>query len=107
MSSSRSPKREISARPLLDIACERDNPDVIKDFVALRLGYGVLPRCSVLADARGGKFAMATIREVPLTRLLVRRSDQPENPAAEAIAGAIRNEFSSLCEEDVLLPRGA
>jgi len=91
----------------LDIAFEFDNPDVIKDFVAHRLGCGVLPRCSVLADVEDGRFTMATIREVPLTRLLVRRSDQPENAAVEAIARMIRNEFSTLRDEGVFASCGA
>lgn len=89
------------ANVALDIAFELDNPDVIKDIVAHRLGYGVLPRCSVLGDAESGKFVMATLREVPLTRQLVRRTDQPENPAVKAIAQAIRDEFSALCDEGV------
>lgn len=83
----------------LDIAYELDNPDTVKDFVAHRLGYGVLPSCSVLPHVEDGDFKMATLQEIPLTRMLVRRHDQPENPAMDAIADAIRDEFARLRDE--------
>lgn len=85
----------------LDIAYELDNPDVIKDFVDHRLACGILPRCSVLADATSGRFRIAPLRGVPLVRQLVRRADQPASPAVDAVVAAVRAEFARLTDEGV------
>jgi len=89
------------ANVALDIAFELDNPDLIKDFVAHRLGYGVLPRSAVLADAEAGRFRMTPIGDVPLVRQLVRRVDQPAGPALDAVVQAVRREFTELRREGV------
>lgn len=95
------------ANVALDIVFELDNPDLIKDFVSHRLGYGVLPRCSVLADVEAGRFCMSPIRDVPLVRQLVRRTDQATSPAFNAVAQAVRHEFARMCDEGVFRPCNA
>lgn len=85
------------ANVALDIVHDVGSPDVIKSFVSQRLGYGVLPRCALRADVQRGRFKALAIDDLYLTRMLVRRADQPESPAADVVAQAIRDEFARLC----------
>lgn len=83
----------------LTIAYELDSPGVIKSYVGKGLGCGILPGSALVDDLEAGRFVSSTIRGVRLTRLLVRRNDQPESPATKVVEQAVREEFAALCAE--------
>ncbi len=73
--------------------------DVLKDFVDRGLGYGLLPYSSSMPDVRARRFRAAPVRELSITRTLVRRADKPETPAVAALAMRIRAEFARMTED--------
>ena len=88
-----------AANAALTIAYELDSPGVIKAYVGQGLGYGVLPGSALAGDLAAGSFVSSAIRGIRLTRLLVRRADQPESPATKVVEQAVRDEFATLCAE--------
>lgn len=70
--------------------------DVLKDFVDRGLGYGLLPYSSSMADVRARRFRAAPMKELAITRTLVRRADKPETPAVAALAREIAAEIGRM-----------
>lgn len=70
--------------------------DVLKDFVDRGLGYGLLPYSSSRADVLDKRFKARPVRELSITRTLVRRADKPETPAVAAVAHRIRAEIETM-----------
>jgi len=73
--------------------------DVLKDFVDRGLGYGLLPYSSSRADVRQKPFKAVPVRELAVTRTLVRRADKPDTPAVTVLASRIRAEFAHMIED--------
>lgn len=73
--------------------------DVLKDFVDRGLGYGLLPYSSSRADVRQKQFRAVPVKELAVTRTLVRRADKPDTPAVAALAERIRAEIASMTED--------
>ena len=72
--------------------------DVLKDFVDRGLGYGLLPHSSAMADIKAKRFAARPMRNLTITRALVRRADKPTTPAVAALAGQIRAEIGRMIQ---------
>ena len=85
----------------LNVRFEAASPDVIKDFVRRGLGYGVMPHSSIFRDITKGELVATEMEGIELTRTFIHRTDRPESPAVNAIAGLVRKEFTALREEGV------
>lgn len=83
----------------LNVRFEAGSPDVIKDFVIRGLGYAMMPYSSIFREVERGELVVSEFDGFQLTRTFIRRTDRPSTPAAEAIAGLIREEFRALAKE--------
>jgi LysR family nitrogen assimilation transcriptional regulator len=88
----------------LNIRHEVGSTAVVKDFVARGLGYGLLPHSSVVDQMRDGSLATTAIPGLSLTRLLVRRADQPPSPLISELSRHVHLIFEQLRSEGRLGP---
>jgi len=80
----------------LRIEHEVDSITVIKEFVRLGMGYGVLSRPAVSDDVREGKFQSCRIRDVGLDRMLVSRRSRSVGPADEKFLSYLHKAIRQL-----------
>lgn len=83
----------------INVRFEAGSPDVIKDFVLRGLGYAMMPYSSIFKEVERGELVVSEFDGFELTRTLIRRTDRPSTPAADAIAELIREEFKALAKE--------
>lgn len=86
----------------LDLAYEVDSPDVLKEFVARGLGFGLLPYSSMHREVEEGRLSATPVEGLALARTLVRRADHPMTPAVAELARAVREEMGALAGAGVL-----
>lgn len=83
------------------LAYEVDSQDVIKDFVARGLGYGLLPYSSMHREMSEGRISAVAVDGLALTRTLVRRADHALAPAAAELARLVQAEMAAMAETGV------
>ena len=80
----------------IDVRHEVANVDVVKDFVARGLGFGLLPHSSVMPDAVAGRYRAVPVEGIVITRTLVRRIDRAPSPAVRELARTVHEEFRRM-----------
>lgn len=85
----------------LNIAYELESPEVIKDFVRRGLAFALLPHSSIFEELTEGRFSVARLQGIGITRTLVMRDDMMEGPVFEAVAQIVRDEIGSLISKGV------
>lgn len=91
----------VQAQTSLTFLYEVDSFDVIKDFVARGMGYGVLPHSSIHGDLGGAVFQAIRIEGLSLTRMMVTHADRTATPAAQMVERLIGEEILTLRTEGV------
>lgn len=93
--------RDVGIR--LDVAYEVESQEVLRDFVARGLGFGVLPYSSMVRARREADSLRAVrVVGVGFRRDLAWRADRPLRPAAAAVASAIEAEAGLLAATGAL-----
>lgn len=80
----------------LEVRHEVANVDVVKDFVARGLGFGLLPHSSVMPDVKAGRYRAAAVQGFTITRTMVRRADRAPSPAVRELARVVQEEFRRM-----------
>jgi len=91
----------VQAQTALTFLYEVDSFDVIKDFVARGMGYGVLPHSSIYGDLGRETLRAIPIEGLSLTRMTVSHADRPAAPAAQEVERLIGEEMATLRAEGV------
>lgn len=89
----------------LDVPYEVESQEVLRDFVARGLGFGVVPYSSMVR----ARAATGTLRSVPVVgvefrRDLAWRADRPVRPAVAIVSSAIASEARRLVDSGDLAP---
>ncbi len=86
------------AKVPLDVTYEVANVDVVKDFVARGLGFGVLPFSSINPGLAEGSYRAVPIEGLSITRTLVRRADRAPTPAMVELERLIKDEIDRMID---------
>ncbi len=85
----------------LTVAHEVQSQDVLREFVMRGLGYGLLPYSSTRGEVLAKRISAVPVEGLVLTRMLVRRIDQPMTPAVAEVAGQIKMIVALLADDGI------